>query len=52
MKKFITRDLKYVHYWKRELSMEELQAWLDKLVLYYRKHWYILLDEKLKRNGF
>lgn len=44
------RDLMYIHYWKTQVSNDELQAWLDKQALYSSKAWCILLDEKLRRN--
>jgi len=43
-------DTKYIHFWKRELSYEDLEAWLDKTKLYNKKIWLILLEEKLRRN--
>jgi hypothetical protein len=49
-RKQVTRDLRYIHFWKGELDMKELQAWLDKLAIYFEEYWLILLDEKLRRN--
>lgn len=46
----MTRDLKYIHFWKKELTSDELEKWLDKLLLYNKRYWLILLDEKLTRN--
>lgn len=46
----MSKSLLFIHYWKREISNEELDNWLDKLKLYSLKYWCILLDEKLKRN--
>jgi arsenate reductase-like glutaredoxin family protein len=45
----MNKSLLFIHYWKKQISTEELQTWLDKLSLYSFKHWCILLDEKLKR---
>jgi hypothetical protein len=45
------RDHRFIHFWKKELSDEDLQKWLDKFMLYNRRLWLILLDEKLTRAG-
>jgi len=46
----MNKSLLFIHYWKHQISNEELQSWLDILKLYSFRHWCILLDEKLKRN--
>jgi arsenate reductase-like glutaredoxin family protein len=46
----MSKSLLFIHYWKKEISDDELQTWLDKLKFYSFKYWCMLLDEKLKRN--
>ena len=46
----MNKSLLFIHYWKKEITNDELQRWLDHLKLYSLKYWLILLDEKLKRN--
>ncbi len=43
------RQLEYIHYWKGFISDIELQKWLDKMSMYDRDTWIILLEEKLRR---
>ncbi len=43
-------DVKFIHYWKKEISVNTLQKLLDKPDTITFKVWCILLDEKLKRN--
>jgi len=42
-------DVKYIHYWKTQISDKRLQVLLDQYSLYSKKIWCILLDEKLRR---
>jgi len=41
--------MKYIHYWKRQISDSKLQAMIDKYALYSKDVWLILLEEKLRR---
>lgn len=43
------KDLRFIHYWKKGLSLEDLDKWLDKYKLYNFRAWLILLEEKLDR---
>lgn len=45
----IERDFRFIHYWKGEISNDELQGWIDKMMLYDKQYFLILLDEKLTR---
>lgn len=42
-------DPKYVHYWKESTPDEILEELLNHFILYSKKVWLILLEEKLKR---
>jgi hypothetical protein len=43
------QDLLYINYWKKEVTNDELQQWIDKLSIYSKKYWLILIEEKLIR---
>jgi hypothetical protein len=41
--------IKYIHYYKGQVSNKRLDELLDYFLLYSRKGWLILLEEKLRR---
>lgn len=42
-------NLLYINYWKIYITNDELEQWLDKMALWSKQYWLILLEEKLRR---
>lgn len=41
--------LEAIHSWKRRITSDKLEVWIDFTALYSKTHWLILIEEKLHR---